>query len=255
MQWPSSVEAAARNGAGIRREPAEADTGEIMTRGGGWSLKNHVLCKLYCCYQSKSSAKCNKDKSFMTDLRWCYLSSGDGDVWSCWPGLSLFSEPESRDQAWAEPGPEPAVQWAPDAGLDWDLISVIPASSASPCLDQQPSREQTSARMEENQGVAHIFGLSTVFLGLCFIMSMGVFSVYHPYKPGEKIKQIFTINQWTLWKMTSSLKCKSLTFHKSSLVDGKNVLDRKHARVPLHSYNLLLKHHGMTYKTLCHVML
>merc|ERR1711976_327140 len=63
-------------------------------------------------------------------------------------------------------------------------MGVIPASSASPCLDQQPSREQTSARMEENQGVAHIFGLSTVFLGLCFIMSMGVFYVYHPYKPG-----------------------------------------------------------------------
>ena len=182
-------------------------------------------------------------------------------LWSWWcvepgaAGLSLFSEPESRDQAWAEPGPEPAVQWAPDAGLDWDLISVIPASSASPCLDQQPSREQTSARMEENQGVAHIFGLSTVFLGLCFIMSMGVFSVYHPYKPGEKkSKYLWCISvpceRWLLL-----LKCKSLTFHKSSLIDGKNVLDSKHARVPLHSYNLLLKHHGMTYRTLCHVML
>merc|ERR1712020_611346 len=37
---------------------------------------------------------------------------------------------------------------------------------------------------EENQGVGYIFGLSTVLLGLCFIMSMGVFSVYHPYKLG-----------------------------------------------------------------------
>ena len=38
--------------------------------------------------------------------------------------------------------------------------------------------------MEENEGPGYIFGLSTVLLGLCFIMSMGVFSVYHPYKPG-----------------------------------------------------------------------
>ena len=40
--------------------------------------------------------------------------------------------------------------------------------------------------MEENQGVAHIFGLSTVLLGLAFIMSMGVYSATHPYKAGEK---------------------------------------------------------------------
>ena len=45
--------------------------------------------------------------------------------------------------------------------------------------------------MEENQGVAHIFGLSTVLLGLCFIMSMGVFSAYNPYKAGEKIYQTY----------------------------------------------------------------
>ena len=52
----------------------------------------------------------------------------------------------------------------------------------------------TVTRMEENQGIAHIFGLSTVLLGLCFIMSMGVFSAYNPYKPGEK-KRIFTVNE------------------------------------------------------------
>ena len=50
----------------------------------------------------------------------------------------------------------------------------------------------TRARMEENKGIAHIFGLSTVLLGLGFIMSMGVFSAFNPYKPGEKIKCIFT---------------------------------------------------------------
>ena len=84
----------------------------------------------------------------------------------------LFWEPKSRDQAWA---PASAV------GTSLQLISVSPASSLIPHSDHTP-------RMEENQGVGYIFGLSTVLLGLCFIMSMGVFSVYHPYKLGERKK-------------------------------------------------------------------
>merc|ERR1712038_1119963 len=40
------------------------------------------------------------------------------------------------------------------------------------------------ATMAESEGVGYIFGLSTVLIGLTTIMSMGVFSAYHPYKPG-----------------------------------------------------------------------
>ena len=39
--------------------------------------------------------------------------------------------------------------------------------------------------MAESEGVGYIFGLSTVLIGLTTIMSMGVFSAYHPYKPGQ----------------------------------------------------------------------
>ena len=39
--------------------------------------------------------------------------------------------------------------------------------------------------MEDNEGIGYIFGLSTVLFGLCFIMSMGVYSAHHPYKPGK----------------------------------------------------------------------
>ena len=55
--------------------------------------------------------------------------------------------------------------------------------------------------MEENQGIAHIFGLSTVLLGLCFIMSMGVYSANNPYKPGENIK--CTVNECIFLKFDS----------------------------------------------------
>jgi len=37
--------------------------------------------------------------------------------------------------------------------------------------------------MDDNEGIGYIFGLSTVIIGLTFIMSMGVFSAYHPFYP------------------------------------------------------------------------
>ena len=97
------------------------------------------------------------------------------------------------------------TSWVSICLLVCDGVVLVGQSSRSPAsLSVSASQSQhhhprLHLIMEDNEGIGYIFGLSTVLFGLTFIMSMGVYSAHHPYKPGKTKLQ----NRAKLYRVSS----------------------------------------------------